>query len=565
MNKKKPWQGKQAKYKGKPFKKSSKGEKKMADVLTLGEVKATPKPKKKEVTKNTGPSFVVLRQRDDENIWEHIACYGARVAATHKFKVGDFVIADTPKGLKHLKALGRDTAPTLFYIEQTYEPEPYFWNMFQPPIYSDADAVLVSDDRPSAPRCKLSSEDFRVVTAEELSSRLSAVAEAKAIFDKENFTTGDPVELMKDIEVFQHGMLSSGWVTIRKGTSAIIDLAPGKENDDDTYEARDARTENAPRDLMLGDKYKVADFVMPRLGLFFPEMEHFDFVRPNQIKRKLPEFKDTKLVVPDGYMERIMTVTRRVTDKDVHEKIYEQLGLHRVCQKGRGANILLYGPPGTGKTMTAEVLAEMMGRPLLKGNLGTLTDGEHLSQRLATYFKRAKRYNAILLLDEVDVFIRRRGGMNPIFDENTAVFLRVLEYFDGILIMTTNLVNHIDPAVFSRVHVCLEYSATTNDERKAIWKSMFPEELRKVITGDEQSLEKMFDELATVNINGREIKNVIQNVVCRAVVLTETKNKKGLDAIPKELKWISPRLFIDEAQSLEDQRNALRGAEPGPM
>jgi SpoVK/Ycf46/Vps4 family AAA+-type ATPase len=234
--------------------------------------------------------------------------------------------------------------------------------------------------------------------------------------------------------------------------------------------------------------------------------------------------------------------------------MYEKLKLHRVCSKGRGAIALLYGPPGVGKTMTAEVVAEMMGRSLIKLSL-CATDSEELVRRLSVGFQRAKRYRSVLLLDEVDVFIRKRGGTGGVsFDENTSVFLRMMEYYDGVLLMTTNLPDQIDPAVFSRVHICLEYKAPEARERKAIWNGMLPTELKAAILGTPDEHEEMLQELSEIPINGREIKTVIQNAVGEALTsLTEQGTVVQLPAI----QWIRRESFVEEARLLHSQRETL--------
>ena len=145
--------------------------------------------------------------------------------------------------------------------------------------------------------------------------------------------------------------------------------------------------------------------------------------------------------------------------------------------KGRGAIVLMYGPPGTGKTLTAEKCADSLKRALVRVQLGALGQPENLKDVLIRAFERARKYKAILLLDEVDIFVRQRG-VHPALDESTAVFLRILEYFDGILIMTTNLGDQIDDAIFSRAHLVLGYDAPGPDERRQMWSGFLTKELR---------------------------------------------------------------------------------------
>lgn len=78
--------------------------------------------------------------------------------------------------------------------------------------------------------------------------------------------------------------------------------------------------------------------------------------------------------------------------------------------KTGGTIILCSGQPGTGKTLTAEVYAETAARPLYVVQCSQLgTDPEELENKLANALERSVRWNAILLIDEADVYIHERG------------------------------------------------------------------------------------------------------------------------------------------------------------
>jgi SpoVK/Ycf46/Vps4 family AAA+-type ATPase len=84
---------------------------------------------------------------------------------------------------------------------------------------------------------------------------------------------------------------------------------------------------------------------------------------------------------------------------------------------------------------------------------------------------RAQRWGAVMLIDEADVYIRQRS------DDMTAnavvgVFLRVLEYFDGLLFLTTNRIDDIDEAIVSRCIALIRYHAPDQLARERIWKVM---------------------------------------------------------------------------------------------
>lgn len=138
--------------------------------------------------------------------------------------------------------------------------------------------------------------------------------------------------------------------------------------------------------------------------------------------------------------------------------------------KSTGNVILCKGRPGVGKTLTAEIYSEVIERPLYALHSGMLgVSPESVRDALEVAFKRAKRWNVVLLLDEADVFILERGTdltQNAIGAE----FLRTLEYFDGLLFMTTNRGDDIDDAILSRAAAIIDYTAPGGDSIGQVWQ-----------------------------------------------------------------------------------------------
>lgn len=78
--------------------------------------------------------------------------------------------------------------------------------------------------------------------------------------------------------------------------------------------------------------------------------------------------------------------------------------------KGVGQIVLLHGPPGVGETYTVEGIAESFGRSLLSLTVADLRMEEiAIEERLDTWFSLAEVWRAVLLIDETDVFLERRG------------------------------------------------------------------------------------------------------------------------------------------------------------
>lgn len=140
--------------------------------------------------------------------------------------------------------------------------------------------------------------------------------------------------------------------------------------------------------------------------------------------------------------------------------------------KGRGIILLLCGPPGVGKTLTAESVAEHMHLPLFVISAADLgMDSKHIEARLLSVLGMCTRWNAILLLDEADIFLEERSRHEVERNKLVSIFLRVLEYHEGIMFLTTNRVSTFDPAFQSRIHISIDYPDLSPESRRKIWET----------------------------------------------------------------------------------------------
>lgn len=181
-------------------------------------------------------------------------------------------------------------------------------------------------------------------------------------------------------------------------------------------------------------------------------------------------------------------------------KVYDDV----VCGKGRGLIGLLSGNPGCGKTLTAEAIAEVTRRPLVVVSAGELgTKPSELDRALVDILERARMWDAVLLLDEAEVFLQERKTDDLKRNALVSIFLRQLEYYQGILILTTNLAAHFDPALESRIHFCLHYADLDYQARLAIWKTFVAKSIATTISDSD------LERLAQLKLNGRQIKNAV--------------------------------------------------------
>ncbi|MEN9891045.1 MAG: hypothetical protein RLY78_1340 [Pseudomonadota bacterium] len=185
---------------------------------------------------------------------------------------------------------------------------------------------------------------------------------------------------------------------------------------------------------------------------------HVDDIAPHVYA---PELKG-KLVLPREQTDLIdiLTAEMDVLMDDV------------VAGKGGGTTVLCAGPPGVGKTLTAEVYAEVIGRPLYRVHSGQLgLNVAQMEQSLKDALTRAQRWGAVMLIDEADVYIRKRSD-DIAANAVVGVFLRVLEYFNGLLFLTTNRIDDIDEAIVSRCIALIRYHAPDVAARERIWRVM---------------------------------------------------------------------------------------------
>ncbi|KAJ4174400.1 hypothetical protein NW754_004817 [Fusarium falciforme] len=198
-----------------------------------------------------------------------------------------------------------------------------------------------------------------------------------------------------------------------------------------------------------------------------------------------------------------------------------------IADKGQGLLVLLSGPPGTGKTLMVEAIADRLRRPLYHLQADDLgTEVASLGAKFQRASKMASAWNAIILLDEADIFIARREPRDVERNGLVCALLRELEYFSGIIFFTSNLILRIDSAFNSRVSMHLVFSPLAREARKKIWH-MFLDRLSqqrgRISEGgvsdesyDESYAMSLDDkdiaQLALWELDGREIKTAIQIV-----------------------------------------------------
>ncbi|KAK5658513.1 hypothetical protein OQA88_1905 [Cercophora sp. LCS_1] len=221
-------------------------------------------------------------------------------------------------------------------------------------------------------------------------------------------------------------------------------------------------------------------------------------VRPEDLQVGLvhPVVRDKKafghLVIGGGAKGLIqaLVATRLGTDQ----------GTDLIQGKGNGLIILLHGGPGTGKTFPAESVAEFAEKPLFRVTCGDIgTKPEEVEKYIECVLHLGKTWDCVR-------------------NAPVSVFLRVLEYYEGILVLTSNRAGTFDEAFKSRVQLSLHYETLDRSQRRKQQESgvasrSIEEEKEggrrddKGINYDE--IDCCLTDLADEEMNGQQIRNAI--------------------------------------------------------
>jgi len=187
----------------------------------------------------------------------------------------------------------------------------------------------------------------------------------------------------------------------------------------------------------------------------------------------------------DLVQQRAVNATRQdlVLPRDLLRAL-DRMALQCCAQKqekqqpaGRCVSALFTGPRGTGKTLTAEVLAHEAGLDFRRIGLSRLISRQigETEKNLARLFAAGA---ALLLFDEADALFARRGevaGAQDRFANAAADYLlQRLDDYSGIVILTVDTKNSIDPAFQRQFGFILDFPFPDSVQRAAIWRRIFP-------------------------------------------------------------------------------------------
>jgi len=212
--------------------------------------------------------------------------------------------------------------------------------------------------------------------------------------------------------------------------------------------------------LCFGEKQK------PKFGINFPAKE----------VSTLMEWSD--LIVNETIHTQINQIKLWIKH---HKTLLIDWGMNKTILPGFRS--LFYGPSGTGKTLTATLLGKEFERPVYRIDLSQVVSkyiGE-TEKNLEKIFGLAENKDWILLFDEADALFGKRTSTKSSNDryanQEVSYLLQRVEWFNGLVILTSNFKNNIDDAFLRRFNSIIKFSKPTIEERIKLWTNSKPKNI----------------------------------------------------------------------------------------
>ncbi|PQE33385.1 AAA family ATPase protein [Rutstroemia sp. NJR-2017a WRK4] len=270
------------------------------------------------------------------------------------------------------------------------------------------------------------------------------------------------------------------------------------------YPSIDAQdSERIDSEIMASDDPRSA----PNIYVFSNTIPGYDLRSKKWVFRYLVVDSETKKLIQALVIRQIANEYYRQKGKRAHNT-------NPLPQAATPFPILLHGGPGTGKTFTAESVAEMAEKPLFRVTCGDIgTKPEEVEKYLESVLHLGKTWRCVVLIDEAEVFLEQMSLDNLERNALVSVFLRVLEYYEGILILTSNRVGTFDEVFKSRILLRLKDMDDSNGS--ALVSSVTEPGSRKRKFQDQSTgididdIECYLSERSECELSGRQIRNVI--------------------------------------------------------
>lgn len=171
------------------------------------------------------------------------------------------------------------------------------------------------------------------------------------------------------------------------------------------------------------------------------------------------------------YDERTWTALRQVVRERAEGERLAEAGVDPT------RTVLFTGPPGVGKTLAAKWIARELGRPLAILDLSAVMSSflGRTGANLRAVLDFARDHDCILLLDELDAVAKRRDDTSEIGELKRLVTVLLQEIDEwppsGLLLAATNHADLLDPAVWRRFEVLIEFPLPAAEGLEALLRN----------------------------------------------------------------------------------------------
>ncbi len=259
-----------------------------------------------------------------------------------------------------------------------------------------------------------------------------------------------------------------------------------------------------------------------------PVITHADLTEGawSQLRNRLSDYADrdvadlrlVDLILPEDVRKQIMEIIEAVSAQGI---VFREWGFGKKFNKGKGLSALFDGDPGTGKTLSAEVIAAELGLSLFRVNVANVVSkyiGE-TEKNLTRIFAEARGSQSVLLFDEADSLFSKRVEVKQANDRfanmEINVLLQLIERYDGLVILTTNLKTSIDSAFERRLSFKINFPFPDAETRTLIWRQLIPDAAPLSDDVEFETLGESFE------LSGGSIKNAVLRAAYRAAATNQ--------------------------------------------
>ncbi|KAI9761081.1 MAG: bck1-like resistance to osmotic shock [Chaenotheca gracillima] len=304
----------------------------------------------------------------------------------------------------------------------------------------------------------------------------------------------------------------------------------------------------------------------PTVDVYFMQDNRWGSVRLDQLRDVEFDMEAwERLVIRDGK-----------TTRNLIEAVVLSYGSQRqisIPHSNKGSVILLHGPPGVGKASSVgqhaplfpEAIAEREHIPLLSVSGGYFSSSANeMSIKLRELFDYALRWKAVVLLNDADVFLEKRGpdDTDVAKERMTSIFAQEIKHFDGLLFLITSRLTSFDEEIHSAIQSTAVFNHLHKDSRALIWKGMLDEWLGSGHSKSE--LGELYERCESYEFNSGDLKpRQIRNCIRTAVAIARARHgSRDASALPEAYKVTPADLFsaIQSTQALTEYMRTVEAA-----